>query len=414
MAAPPWRSLKLETGNWGEMKQTILFLMLILTVFFSGDVHAEEQALTKTVEAIGTSSIDAHNVAKARDQAISDGLVAAMEKVVSDFLPLESLIQNFQVLNEILYDHTDEFIQDYRVLTEARSGNVYRVIVQATVSADHVQTQLAIAGIMLGEKAMPRILFFITEQNPVGSSIKCWWKEGADIDKNASEIGMVRAMRDAGLLIVDTDGIIQHSKYEDIKLEVDLDQSEAIDLGVCFNADIVIVGKATADIASNIMGKQVKSFKGTLTVRAYRTDTGEELASTTQTSVAVNADAVTGGRDALSSVGALAGDKLSSQIINAWRTEIKKQIVVEIIVEGTRHLANFVAFRDILTDISGVNNIQLREMKADKAIISVDFQGDTKELADNLMLKNYESFGIDIYEILQNSLHIALIPDQDL
>ena len=396
------------------MKQRILILMLLLTAFFSADVHAEEQALTKTVEAIGTSSINAQNVAKARDQAISDGLVAAMEKVISDFLPLESLVQNFQVLNEMLYDHTDEFIQDYRVLTEARSGKVYRVIVQATVSVDHVQMQLAIAGIMLGEKAMPRILFFITEQNPVGSLTKCWWKEGADIDKNASEIGMIKAMRDAGLLMVDTDAIIQHIKYEDIKLEVDLDQSEAIDLGVRFNADIVIVGKATADTASNIMRGQVKSFKGTLTACAYRTDTGEEIASITQTSVAVNADAITGGRDALSSAGALAGDKLSSQIINAWRTEIKKQIVVEIIVEGTGHLANFVAFRDILTDIPGVNNIQLREMKADKAIISVDFQGDTKELADKLMLKNYESFGINIYEIFQNSLHVALIPDQGL
>jgi len=236
------------------MKQRILILMLLLTAFFSADVHAEEQALTKTVEAIGTSSINAQNVAKARDQAISDGLVAAMEKVISDFLPLESLVQNFQVLNEMLYDHTDEFIQDYRVLTEARSGKVYRVIVQATVSVDHVQMQLAIAGIMLGEKAMPRVLFFITEQNPVGSLTKCWWKEDADIDKNASEIGMIRAMRDAGLLMVDTDGIIQHIKDEDIELKVDLDQSEAIDLGVHFNADIVIVGKATADTASNIMG----------------------------------------------------------------------------------------------------------------------------------------------------------------
>lgn len=396
------------------MKQKILFLMLLLTAFLSGDVHAEEQPLTKTVEAIGTGRLYAQNVAGARNQAISDGLVAAIEKVVSDFLPVESLIQNFQLLNETLYEHTDKFIQNYRVLTEAMSGNAYRVIVQATISVDQVQTQLAIAGIMLGKKAMPRILFFIAEQNPAGSLTKCWWKEDADIDKNASDIGMVRAMRDAGLLIVDPDDIIQYIKYENIRLKVDPDQLEAIDLGARFHADIVIVGKATADTASNIMGAQIKSFKGTLTARAYRTDTGEEIASTTQTAVAVNTDTITGGRGALSSAGALAGDKLSSQIINAWRTEIKKLIMVEIIVEGTGHLANFVAFRSILTDVPGVNNIQLREMNADKAILSVNFRGDTKELADGLMLKNYESFGINIYEMSQNSLHIGLMPDRDL
>ncbi|MBW2662055.1 MAG: hypothetical protein JRD93_08740 [Deltaproteobacteria bacterium] len=391
------------------MKQKILFLMLLLTPFLFGDVHAEEHVLTKTVEAIGTSSINAQNVAKARDRAISNGLVTAMEKVVSNFLPLESLIQNFQILNETLYDHTDEFIQDYRVLTEARFGKTYRVIVQTTVSVDHVQAQLAIAGIMLGEKAMPRILFFITEQNPVGSLTKCWWEENADTDKNASEIGMIKAMKSAGLLMIDTDDIIQHIKYEDIELDVDLNQAKAIELGARFNADIVIVGKAAADTASNVMGAQIKSFKGTLTARAYRTDTGEEIASTNQTSVAVNTDPITGGRDALSNAGTLAGDKLSSQIINAWRTEIKKQIMVEIIVEGTGHLANFVTFRNILTDIPGVNNIQLKEMKADEAIIGVIFSGDTKELADELMLKNYELFGINIYEISQNSLHVALI-----
>lgn len=396
------------------MKQKILILMLLLTAFLLADVHAEEQALTKTVEAIGTGRLYAQNITGAKNQAISDGLVAAMEKVLSDFLPVESLVQNFQLLNETFYEHTDQFVQNYRVLTEAMSGNAYRVIVQATISVDQVQTQLAAAGIMLGKKAMPRILFFIAEQNPAGSLTKRWWKEDADIDKNASEIGMARAMRDAGLLTVDPGDIIQYIKYEDIRLKVDPDQLEAIDLGARFHADIVIVGKATVDIASNIMGAQIKSFKGTVAVSAYRTDTGEEIASTTQTAIAVNADAITGGRDALSSAGALAGDKLSSQIINAWRPEIKKLIMVEIIVEGTDHLANFVVFRNVLTDIPGVNNIQLREMKADEAIIGVNFRGGTKELADELMLKNYESFGINIYEISQNSLHIALVPDRDL
>jgi len=396
------------------MKQKILFLMLLLTAFLLGDVHAEKQPLTKTVEAIGTGRLYAQNVAGAKNQAISDGLVAAMEKVVSDFLPVESLIQNFQLLNETFYEHTDQFVQNYRVLTEAMSGNAYRVIVQATISVDQVQRQLAAAGIMLGKKAMPRILFFIAEQNPGGSLTKCWWKKDADIDKNASEIGMAGAMRDAGLLIVDPGDIIQYIKYEDIRLKVDPDQLEAIDLGARFHADIVIVGKATVDTASNIMGAQIKSFKGTVAASAYRTDTGEEIASTTQTAIAVNADAITGGRDALSSAGALAGDKLSSQIINAWRTEIKKLIMVEIIVKGTDHLANFVAFRSILADIPGVNNVQLSEMNADNALISVNFQGDTKELADKLMLKNYESFGINIYEISQNSLHIGLMPDRDL
>ncbi|MBW2166280.1 MAG: hypothetical protein JRG74_09360 [Deltaproteobacteria bacterium] len=48
-------------------------------------------------------------------------------------------------------------------------------------------------------------------------------------------------------------------------------------------------------------------------------------------------------------------------------------------------------------------------MKADEATIVVDFQGNAKELADALMLKNFESFGINIYEISQSHLRIRLV-----
>jgi hypothetical protein len=48
-------------------------------------------------------------------------------------------------------------------------------------------------------------------------------------------------------------------------------------------------------------------------------------------------------------------------------------------------------------------------MRLDESVISVDFQGNAKELADALMLKAFDSFGINIYEVSQNRLRIELI-----
>jgi len=375
-------------------------------------VQAEEQLHTKTVLVIGTGRIYSDNVAVARNRAISNSLVSAIENVAKDFLPLESLIQNFQVINEILYSNAKEFVQGYKVLTEALSGNIYRVMVQATVSIDKVQQQLSIAGIMIGKKSMPRVLFFIAEQSTEDNLPQYWWGEGMSAVKSVAESGMTRVMMKKGFLIIDYGELAQNLRNEALDLEPELEHQEAVQLGVRVNADVVIVGKAIASKAPNIMGKNIKSFKGAVTVRAFRTDTGKEIASASQTAVSVNIDEVAGGKAALSDAGALAGKDLSLQILEEWQKEIKKLVNIELAVSGTSNFANFVQFRKTLNDISGVNRVQLKEMRLDESVISVDFQGNAKELADALMLEAFDSFGINIYEVSQNRLRIELIPSQ--
>ncbi len=440
-----------------RLSKQILLLILFLVVMLPEAVQAEEQLHTKTVLVIGTGKIYSDNVAVARNRAISNSLVSAIENVAKDFLPLESLVQNFQVINEILYSNAKEFVQGYKVLTEAFYGNSYRVMVQATVSIDKVQQQLSIAGIMIGKKSMPRVLFFIAEQSAEDNLPQYWWGEGMPAVKSVAESGMTRVMMKKGFLIIDYGELAQNLRNEasglesgsdwqepgmPLSLELESDQDrpdktlilesesneqkvhkklslgaelnyqEAIELGAKINADVVIVGKSIASKAPNIMGKNIKSFRGVVTARAFRTDTGKEIASASQTAVSVNIDEVAGGRAALSDAGALAGKDLSLQILDEWQKEIKKLVNIELAVSGTSNFANFVQFRKTLNDISGVNRVQLKEMRLDESVISVDFQGNAKELADALMLEAFDSFGINIYEVSQNRLRIEFIPSQ--
>jgi hypothetical protein len=84
--------------------------------------------------------------------------------------------------------------------------------------------------------------------------------------------------------------------------------------------------------------------------------------------------------------------------------------MVEIMVEGTGNLANFIKFRRVINNMPGVEGVQIKEIKSDQATIIVDYQGSAKEFADDLMLKTIESIGINIYEVSQNRLRIELIP----
>jgi hypothetical protein len=397
---------------FSSLTKKLLFTVFILAVAanLSGIVNADENASEKIIEVIGTGKIHGGNVAEARDQAIKNSLVSAVELTVADFLPLESMIQNFKILNEILYDSSSEFVEYYKVLTESVSKNKYRVLVQATVSIDAIKGKLISADIKVYKKNLPKILFFIAEQNFDDISPRYWWSEDLTFVKGDTEIAMTEKMLRNGFSVIDQKSLVKTEEFETLKYKADLSNQDAVGLGAILQADVVIVGNSKADIAPNTMGGDIKSFKGTVLARALRTDTGEEIASTAQTAVSVNKDDIAGGIDALSNVGYLAGSDLASQIVRKWRKEVKKSITtLAIIVEGTRVLSNFVIFRAELNEIPGVDSLQTSEMKADEATIIVNFQGNAKELADALMLKTFESFGINIYEISPSHLRVRLI-----
>lgn len=397
---------------FSSLIRRLFFSVFILAVAanLSGIVNAEENASEKIIEVIGTGAIQGGNVAKARDRAIKNSLVSAVELAVADFLPLESMIQNFEILNEILYDNSSEFVADYKVLTELKSGRTYRVLVQATVSIDAIKEELISVNIKVYKKNLPKILFLIAEQNFSDISQRYWWTEDLTFVKGYTEIAMTEMMLKNGFSVIDQKSLVINEEFETLKDKADLSNQDAVSLGAILQADVVIVGNSKADIAPNTMGGDIKSFKGTVLARALRTDTGEEIASTIQTEVSVNKDDIAGARDALSNAGYLAGSDLASQIVRKWHEEVKKSITtLVIIVEGTRDLSNFVIFRAELNEIPGVDSLQTSEMKADEATIVVDFQGNAKELADALMLKNFESFGINIYEISQSHLRVRLV-----
>jgi hypothetical protein len=126
--------------------------------------------------------------------------------------------------------------------------------------------------------------------------------------------------------------------------------------------------------------------------------------------VATNANEHQGGIQALSDVGTVAGETLAEQLAVEWRKFMEKPSQVELIIEGTSRLANFVKFRKALSSVSGVEGIYVKEIKPNEATLIVDFKGKPEDLASALMFKTFETFGIDIYEIADTFLKIALIP----
>jgi hypothetical protein len=217
-------------------------------------------------------------------------------------------------------------------------------------------------------------------------------------------------MQDKGLSIKDHRDLSRDPVISPVLNRPDLNKQAAIALGAHFKADVVILGTATAQITANKMENNKSSYEGDVIARAFRTDSGEPMGSTDQSFVTVDQDAATGGANALSGAGRLAGADLSEQISTAWLEKQKALNGIEIYVKWDGNLADLVEFRKALVTLPGVTGISPREMSAVEAIIGVDYEGNEKELAEALLIHTFPSFGINIYEVSDRHLSIAILP----
>ena len=384
----------------------IALICLSMGLIFSDASSAKGKDAIKVVELTASGAIVDDKADATRERTISGGLVSAVALASLDLLPVEAQVENFQVLNQVLYNQVDDFVQNYKVLTEFVADSQYRVVMRVTVRLDKVEDLLSNSGMILTQEAMPKILIFLAEQKLGEDTPTYWWGEKLVVVVPSSEAAMADVLREKGFTIVPRGNLV-----EPLNHDLDLSIEEAITIGRHLAADIVVVGISKEEKSSNIMGSTIKSYKGSVAVKAYRTDTGGAVASVSRAAVAAGEQAAQTGREALSTAGALTAEELSKQIITARQKAASMVPSVEIVVIGTGELKNFVKFRKMLGTISGVSGINIKEIKPNESTITVDYNDTGDTLAEELMLKTYDSFGIDIYEVSPERLGIELMPE---
>jgi hypothetical protein len=94
----------------------------------------------------------------------------------------------------------------------------------------------------------------------------------------------------------------------------------------------------------------------------------------------------------------------------AWQQEQDRSAAIRVEVEGTGgHIASLVRLRTAVATLSGVKDLKMQGMSSDKAVMSVNYQGTARSLADALLLKTFNGFGLDIHEVTAEVIHIRLV-----
>lgn len=192
--------------------------------------------------------------------------------------------------------------------------------------------------------------------------------------------------------------------------EEEWNEDDVVSQGRKFNADLVIVGKASVEEMSAIEGTEIKSYETRISAKAITTDDTEVIASTTARAESHTMDSITGRLNAIERATKEVADYLKVQIIADWQREVSSVKVISVTIRDIMNYSDYVTLRDILkNETRGVKKVFQKRMKSGIAIMDIEIEGNALFLANELSAVNFDTFSLGIVCTDEDSLEVNII-----
>jgi len=390
-------------------RSALLLLSLLLLV---SQVFAQEEE--KVVTSEGVAVVQGANMDIARDAAISDAQQRAVEQAIGILIDSQTQVENFQVISDNILSQTKGYIKSYNVVREVKEDNLLRVSITAHVSLGKLSDSLSAIGILMGQVHKPRTMILVAEQN-IGQEWHAWWWYGPgavhaqQTDMAITDNTLMDKFVEKGFEMIDHQAASQDIKVTQAYNVQDLSVQQARTLGSQAHAEVVITGKGLAKLYGNV-GGGLKSVQADLSLRAVRTDTGQVLATATTHAAAVHISEITAGNDALKKAATEAAEQLTTKILAQYSKEVGGTRSVNITVSGLNK-TQFVKFKDVLRNqVRGIKGLNERSFQNGVAKMSVDSKNSARIICDELSLKDFGTFCVEVVSSTANQLEFRVVP----
>ncbi len=378
----------------------ILFCFAVCFVVLSA-LHAWAAGPgVQTVKAEGVGAILAGDAALARDRALRDAQRNAVELAVGVLIDSETLSKNFTVISDEITARSAGYIEGYDLLNERVEEGMLRVTIEARVKMGPLKDDL---DRLIGKMGRPRVLFMIAEQDSGGAGPRGWWQGSAGLGRFTVDTSFQQYFVDHHFTVVD------HSLKSPGLNVAEPSDKDAAALGRRYDAEVVVFGRAVAKDAGQIRDFNMHSYRAEISVKAIQVDNGQVIASANASAAAAHIDSMSGSVEALNKASQVAAKSLVNRIVDSWaRQTVAALITVDIV--DTVNYATFVRFKGLLKEqVRGVAKVFQRTYGGGKAKLEVEFEGNAQQLADELALKDFETFRVDILEASQNRIQLRFL-----
>ena len=340
---------------------------MFLAFAFSSGAGAEEKAVE--VEGISSSS---------RKDAIRQAQRLAVEEAVGVFVHSETEIENFQLKSDRIFSRTQGYITRFDVLEEGKEGDLYKVRINAAVSLDKIKDDLIAMKILLEGMERPKIMILVDED----------YKSMDNLGMNIAGTEISALLVAKGFDLVDNAQIEEVKNLDQARQALAGDKAAARSLGLRFNAQYVIVGKAVAqDAGEAYAGSGLRSIHAGLELRIIHTQTGSVLGSVVKNGVAAHISPLTGATKALRETIQKAADEyLVDTITNSFQDFLNNGAPLKLYITGVKLFRDY---KRVASNIQTLDRVVSSKKEGwNKAggmlVLDLRFKGTSEELAELL------------------------------
>lgn len=380
-------------------------LLAILCSSFGAVVAQQQMSPSAEMTVIGMGTILANDVAAARDQAIDDALRKAVQQALGTQIKSETLVQNFQLVDDQILSWSAGYVKKYDILREGRTqADTYEVQMRAEVDLAELRTDDDAVAALL-EKENPRVMVMIAEQN-IGDTDRFRYFE---VDLTAAETAIIDVLRSKNFEVVDAAQAKENQKRDEILSAVEGNAKAAAAIAAAQQAELIITGKAVAKVAAGYNLGGMKSCQANITTRIVSADDAKIIATASEHAAYPHIDELTGGTMAIEKAAKKCAETLVKKVADEAQKRFYNQTTVNLRVQGYRDYTELQRFSNSLKFyMRGVKNINQRSAAGGYANLDIQIVGNAKQLARELASKNLSPFEVEVTNVTANRVDVKI------
>ena len=370
----------------------ILCLFFLSLAIDSSIMHTSAEGAEEVIDSerivAGTGIIFNQNVAYARNEAISQAFVKAVEEYLVQRLGPRTMANNFQRLDDAILSKAKKGILDYEIISEFISDKQFKVLLKIQLDKAILEKELESMELAEINKTHTNILFLVSEKEE-NNPVTYWWgNPSLQTSFTQTELFLSQAFEIRGFRVINRAFFPPEESYDESMLNATLTDEAAVRWGQLLSAGIVITGEANlyGEQEASVFLKAIRVKDGTIISQGYR----EAIAE---------GDLGNGNSAVESSINRWANDMIPN-ILQSVRPAQSTLNHITVIIRGIKSYQDFWNFKEFLKKSSTkIQSVLEKSMNRSRVELSVDLKGDPQDLAESLLDHPEKPYSFEINNV---------------
>ncbi len=273
---------------------------------------------------------------------------AAIEKAVGVYVTGQQMISKSLLISEKIFSKSTGYIKDYKVVSEAMSGEFWKTSIHAKIKLGDIKTDIDALGLLIKTTAgNPRVMLIMDET-----------VDGVLRQMGASDTIISGALLTAGYKLVDQAQLDKIKEEESLKAAAAGDEKAAALIAKRFDADVAVIGKLNV-ITSKIETEPYQGWiKGAavLNLKVVKTTNGDLLFAYSKSGNALDVS-----KDgATVSIVKRLSDQAGKELAGSIGPKLVDSNSINLVLTQVSDLNALENFRKLLKTFESVTNVTVR------------------------------------------------------